>query len=150
MTLIWIWLTAPRPRTSLQQAQVLQAVERHINVGRIVFAHPALEVTDDRERVEATLGLELACWGNRRPTLRTGRRDEDIGQVLAAMMGRECIAQDRAVVGGLFLGAARFSSSVHLLGRSGPSGSSGKSFKISAAGACMRSSSVTSSDGGIG
>ena len=56
-----------------QLALILQAFERHINVCRIVFAHAALEVTDDRERVVPSLGLDLARpSGKSRPTFVPG------------------------------------------------------------------------------
>ena len=69
LTLTWIWLTAPRARV-VEQPHLLQPFQRHVDVGRVVLAHPALEVADDRVVVAGS-----ACppaLGKTRPTLVPG------------------------------------------------------------------------------
>ena len=112
-------------------------------MGRVVLAHPALEKADDRERGEAPFRLGLAGPGKQKADLGAGRGQEDVVLAVSGMPGRQGVAEDRPVVGELFvdlrLDLSRSSSC--------PASLSPRSLSISARGDFILSSWVTSNDG---
>ena len=83
-----------------QQSRLLQLLERNIDVGRVILAHAALEVADDRERVETRLRL-LAGHGESQADLGAEVREEDVRLTLPRVPCRQRIADDRALIGNL-------------------------------------------------
>ena len=90
------------PVEVIEEARLLQVLEGHVDVSRVVLAHAALEVAHGGERRRTRLGLGLAEAGDQQHDRGARRGDEEV-LVPLLMEGRERIAEDRARVGRLLI-----------------------------------------------